>query len=193
MFFPLAHLGSVIIDHDEQSNHHDHIGNIGTVHAMDNIFVRATSNFNMRDASVLENTNKLLSPSNVIKYKLRHISDQAKSSTIVMLLDLSTPDKMSLTLANGDIICPFVHDVKREQMYAGDGDGLLYDPVSTWIKFEECTLNLGRATSVEDNNSGEDNNTDGPEGCHNYLPQQQCASWRILLVRYELIASRSLC
>jgi hypothetical protein len=154
---------SVIIDHDEQSNHHDHIGNIGTVHARDNIFVRATSNFNMRDASVLEDTNKLLSPGDVIKYKLRHISDKPKSSTIVMLLDPSTPDKMSLTLANGDIIRPFVHDVKREQMYAGGGGGLLYDPVSTWIKFEECTLNLGCATSVEDNNSGEDNNTDTNE------------------------------
>jgi hypothetical protein len=75
----------------------------------------------------------------------------------------STPDKMSLTLANGDIIRPFVHDVKREQMYAGGGGGLLYDPVSTWIKFEQCTLNLGHATSVEDNNSGEDNNTDTNE------------------------------
>ncbi len=32
----------------------------------------------------------------------------------------------------------------------------------------------------------------GPEGRHNYLPQQQCASRRILSVRYELIASRSL-
>ncbi len=29
---------SVIIDHDEQLNHHDHIRNIGTVHARDNIF-----------------------------------------------------------------------------------------------------------------------------------------------------------
>ncbi len=65
-----------------------------------------------------------------------------------MLLDPSTPDKMSLTLANGDIIHHFVHDVKREHMYAGGGGGLLYDPVSTWIKFEVCTLNLGRATSV---------------------------------------------
>ncbi len=70
---------------------------------------------------------------------------------------------MSLTLANGDIIPPFVHDVKREQMYAGGGGGLLYDPVSTWIKFEECALNLGRATSVENNNSSEDNNTNTNE------------------------------
>ncbi len=53
---------SVIIDDDEQSNHDDHIGNTGTDHARDNIFVQATSNFNMRDASVLEDTNKLLSP-----------------------------------------------------------------------------------------------------------------------------------
>ncbi len=45
-------------------------------------------------------------------------------------------------------------------MYAGGDGGLLYDPVSTWIKFEECTLNLGHATSVEDNNSVEDYNTD---------------------------------
>ncbi len=38
-------------------------------------------------------------------------------------------------------------------MYAGGGGGLLFDPVSTWIKFEECTLNLGSAKSVEDINT----------------------------------------
>jgi hypothetical protein len=153
---------SVIIDDDEQSNHHDHLGNTGTDHAEGNIFIQATSNFNMRDAFVLEDTNKLLSPGDVIKYKLRHTSEKPKSSTIVMLFDPSTPDKMSITLANGDIICPFVHDVKREQMYAGGGGGLLYDPVFSWIKFEECTLNLGCATSVEDNNTdtNEENSMD---------------------------------
>jgi hypothetical protein len=60
---------------------------------------------------------------------------------------------MSITLANGDILRPFVHDVKREQMYAGGGGGLLFDPVSTWIKFEECVLGLGSASSVEDMNT----------------------------------------
>jgi hypothetical protein len=45
-----------------------------------------------------------------------------------MLFDPSTPDKMSITLANGDIICPLVHDIKKEQMYAGGGGGLLFDP-----------------------------------------------------------------
>ncbi len=116
----------------------------------------------MRDASILEDTNKLLSPGDVIKCKLRHTSEKPKSSTIVMFFDPSTPDKMSVTLANGDIIPPFVHDSKREQMYAGGGGDLLYDPVSSWIKFEECTLNLGRATSVEDNNTdtNEENSMD---------------------------------
>ncbi len=70
-----------------------------------------------------------------------------------MLFDPSTPDKKSITLENGYIIRPFVHDVKREHMYAGGGGGLLFDPVSTWIKFEEFTLNLGSATSVGDNNT----------------------------------------
>ncbi len=116
----------------------------------------------MRDASVLEDKNKLLSPGDVIKYKLRHTSEKPKSSTIVMLFNPSTPDKMSVSLANGDIIRPFVHDVKREQMYAGGGGGRLYDPVSSWIKFEECTLNLDHATSVEDNNTdtNEENSMD---------------------------------
>ncbi len=70
-----------------------------------------------------------------------------------MLFDPSTPDKMSITLANGDIIRLFVHDVKWEHMYTGGGGGLLFDLVSTWIKFKECTLNLRSATSVEDNNT----------------------------------------
>ena len=40
------------------------------------------------------------------------------------------------------------------------------DPVSTWIKFEECTLNLGHATSVEDNNTDtyEENSMDDSQG-----------------------------
>jgi hypothetical protein len=84
---------SVIIDDDEQSNHPDHLGNTSTDHAEDNIFVQSTSNFNMRDASILEDTNKLLSLGDVIKYKLRHTSEKPKSSTIVMLFDPSTPDK----------------------------------------------------------------------------------------------------
>jgi hypothetical protein len=76
-------------------NHFNRVG--------DNIFVRATPNFSMKDASVLEDTNRLLSPGDVIKHRLRHISEKPKSLTIVTLFDPSTPDKMSITLANGDI------------------------------------------------------------------------------------------
>jgi hypothetical protein len=129
---------SEIFVDDEQSYTHDNVANTSMNHfdhVGDNIFVQATPNFSMRDASVLEDTNKLLSPGDVIKYRLRHISEKPKSSTIVMLFDPSTPDKMSITLSNKDIIRSFVHDVKKEQMYAGGGGGLLFDPVSTWIKF----------------------------------------------------------
>jgi hypothetical protein len=87
---------SEIIVDDEQSNHHDTVGitsanhvnhikydveNTSTNHVdhvRDNIFVRSTSNFSMRDASVLEDTNKLLSPRDVIKYRLRNISEKPK-------------------------------------------------------------------------------------------------------------------
>jgi hypothetical protein len=120
---------SEIIVDDEQSNHHDTVGNTSTKHVDhikydventstnhvdhvgDNIFVQATSNFSMKDASVLEDTNKLLSPRDVIKYRLRNISEKPKSLTIVKLFDPKTPDKMSITLAKGDILRPFVHDV----------------------------------------------------------------------------------
>jgi hypothetical protein len=66
---------------DEESNNHDNVGNTSTNHVDhvgDNIFVQATPNFTMRDASVLEDTNKLLSPADVIKYRLRHISEKPK-------------------------------------------------------------------------------------------------------------------
>ncbi len=53
---------------------------------------------------------------------------------------------------------------RRRNLYEGMGTDVptLYDPVSTWIKLEECTLNLGPATSVEDNNTdtNEENSMD---------------------------------
>jgi hypothetical protein len=158
---------------DELSNHHDHVGKIGmnhVDHVRDNIFARETPNFSMRDASVLEDTNKLLSPGDVIKYRLRHIGEKPKSSTIVMLFNPSTPNKKSITLANGDIIRPFVHDVKREHMYTGGGGGLLFDPVSTWIKFEECTLTLGSAifntTNIIDEEYSMDDSQETDQGAN---------------------------
>jgi hypothetical protein len=90
---------SEIIVDDEQSYNHDNVGNTSMNHfnhVGDNIFARATPNFSMRDSSVLEDTNKLLGPGDVIKYRLRHISEKPKSSTIVILFNPSTPDKMSM-------------------------------------------------------------------------------------------------
>jgi hypothetical protein len=87
---------SEIIVDDKQSNHHDTVENTSTNrvnhieddventsmnhvdHVGDNIFVQATLNFSMRDESVLEDTNKLLSPGDVIKYRLRNISEKPK-------------------------------------------------------------------------------------------------------------------
>ena len=80
-----------------------------------------------------------------------------------MPFDPNTPYKMSITLANGDILRPFVHDVNREHMYAGGGGGLLFDPVSTWMKFDKCILNLGSATSVKDNKTFVNTNDDTDE------------------------------
>ena len=51
--------------------------------------------------------------------QIEHYWGHVDFAPIVMLFDPSTPDQKSITLANGDIIRPFVHDVKREQMYAG--------------------------------------------------------------------------
>ncbi len=72
---------SEIIVDDEQFYNHDNVGNTNMNHFDhfgDNIFVQATPNFNIRDSSVLEDTNKLLSPRDVIKYRLRHISEKPK-------------------------------------------------------------------------------------------------------------------
>ncbi len=95
---------SEIIVDDEQSNHHDTVGNTSTNHVNhvkydventsmnhvdhvgDNICVRATSNFSIRDASVLEDTNKLLSPRDVIKYRLRNISEKPNPHQLLNFL-----------------------------------------------------------------------------------------------------------
>jgi hypothetical protein len=69
------------IDDDEESNNHDNVENTSTNHVDhvgDDIFVQATPNFSMRDASVLEDTNKLLSPGDIIKNRLRHIREKTK-------------------------------------------------------------------------------------------------------------------
>ncbi len=90
-------------------------------------------------------------------------------------------------------------------MYGEGACGHVTDPLLVWMKLEHCTLFVGCTstflefkddvtnTNDKDDSTYDGSTYDGPEGRHNYLPQQQCTSRRILLVRYELIASRSLC
>ncbi len=73
-----------------------------------------------------------------------------------------------------------------------DGHIIISESSSIW----KDELHLNQATAQPHSKNPVDattNNNGGPEGRHNSLPQQQCALRRILLVRYELIASRSLC
>jgi len=85
----------------------------------------------------------LLCPGDILSYRLRTPRGKPKTSTIARLLDPSTPDKKLITLENGVILKPFVHDVKRQKMYGGGACGHLTDPLSVWMKMEQCTLFVG--------------------------------------------------
>ena len=59
------------------------------------------------DAAVLQSTNGLLCPGDLVAYCQQDNRGNTKSSTIVRLLDPSTPDKKEVTLANRDILRPY--------------------------------------------------------------------------------------
>jgi hypothetical protein len=85
----------------------------------------------------------LSSPSSVVwQLRVRLCSD-AEMSSIVSLLDPNTPDNKVITLQNGVILQPFIHDVKRQKMYGGGACGHLTDPLSVWMKMERCTFLVG--------------------------------------------------
>ena len=105
--------------------------------------VKTKPQFDHRDVAVLKSTNGLLCPGDILSYQLRTPRGKPKSSTITSLLDPSTPDKKLITLENGVILKPFVHDVKRQKMYGGGACGHLTDPLSVWMKMEQCTLFVG--------------------------------------------------
>ncbi len=52
-------------------------------------------------------------------------------------------DKKEIILENGDILRPFIHDVKHEKMYGGGACGHVMDPLLVWMKLEHCTLFVG--------------------------------------------------
>ena len=59
------------------------------------------------DVAVLKSTNGLLCPGDLVAYCQRDNRGNTKSSTIVRLLDPSTPDKKEVTLAYRDILRPY--------------------------------------------------------------------------------------
>jgi hypothetical protein len=66
-----------------------------------------------------------------------------------------------ITLQNGVILQPFIHDVKRQKMYGGGACGHLTEPLSVWMKMERCTFLVGCTSNYNvydrDNN---DNDSD---------------------------------
>ena len=125
--------------------------------------VKTKPQFDHRDVAVLKSTNGLLCPGDILSYRLRTPRGKPKSSTIASLLDPSTPDKKLITLENGVILKPFVHDVKRQKMYGGGACGHLTDPLSVWMKMEQCTFFVGCTSNfiAADKDDNHINTTDG--------------------------------
>ena len=115
------------------------------------------------DAAVLQSTNGLLCPGDLVAYRQRENRGNTKTATIVRLLDPSTPDKKEITLANRDILRPYIHEVHRVKMYGGGACGHLTDPLSVWMKMEECTLFVG-CTSNFIAADKDDNHIDATDG-----------------------------
>ncbi len=99
--------------------------------------------FDTRYVAVLKSTNGLLCPGDLVAYRQSDPRGKSKLSTIVSLLDPSTQDKKEIILENGDILRPFIHEVKREKMYGGGACEHITDPLLVWMKVEHCTLFVG--------------------------------------------------
>jgi hypothetical protein len=103
---------------------------------------------------VLKSTNGLLCPGDLVAYQQCDPRGKSKSSTIVSLLEPSTEDKKEIILEKGDILRPFIHEVKCEEMYCEGACGHMMDPSSVWMKVEHCTLFVGCTSTfleVDDN------------------------------------------
>ncbi len=85
--------------------------------------VMTTPQFDTRDVAVLKSTNGLLCPGDLVAYQQSDPRGKSKSSTIVSLLDSSTEDKKEIILENGDILRPFIHEVKGECVFLSSGYG----------------------------------------------------------------------
>ena len=123
---------------DEDDSDRD---SIQSAHSTDQ--VKTKPRFDYNDVAVLNSTNGLLCPGDIVLYRLRNPRGKPKMSSIVSLLDPNTPDNKVITLQNGAILQPFIHDVKRQKMYGGGACGHLTDPLSVWMKMERCTFLVG--------------------------------------------------
>ena len=132
-------------DNDNSVNEGDQDdSDCGSLHSADSTDqVKTKPQFDHRDVAVLKSTNGLLCPGDILSYRLRNPQGRPKTSTIASLLDPSTPDKKLISLENGVILKPFVHDVKRQKMYGRGACGNLIDPLLVWMKMEQCTLFVG--------------------------------------------------
>ena len=115
--------------------------------------------FASNDVVVLQSTNGLLCPGDLVAHRQEENRGNTKTATIVRLLDPSTPGKKEITRANRDIWRPYIHEVRRVKMYGGGACGHLTDPLSIWMKLEDCTLFVGCTTSMSEN-EGDDINSD---------------------------------
>ncbi len=105
--------------------------------------VRSKPRFDTTNIDVLKSTNGLLCPGDLVAYQQSDPRSKSKSSTIVSLLDPSTQDKKEFILENGDILRPFIHEVKCEKMYGRGACGHVTDQLLVWMKLEHCTLFVG--------------------------------------------------
>jgi hypothetical protein len=127
--------------------------------------VRTKPQFDTRDVAVSKSTNGFLCPGDLVAYQQSDPRGKSKSSKIVSLLDPSTQEKKEITLENGDILEPFIHEVKCEKMYGGGACGHLTDPLLVWMKLEHCTLfvectgNFLEIDNDDTNTNDKDDNT----------------------------------
>jgi hypothetical protein len=61
---------------------------------------------------------------------------------------LSTQDKKEIILENGDILWPFIHEVKHEKMYGRGACGHVTDLLLVWMKLKHCTLFVGCTSTI---------------------------------------------
>ena len=125
--------------------------------------------FASNDVAVLQSTYGLLCPGDLVAYRQRENRGNTKTATIDRLLDPSTPNKKEITLANRQILRPYIHEVRRVKMYGRGACGHLTDPLSIWMKLEDCTLFVGCTSTfsesdVEDTNSNNNNDSCNWEG-----------------------------